>query len=370
MIAVDLHLDDPRTPIGACFETDLAGITAIVGPRGSGKTTLLRMIAGLTKPDRGRLTMGERVLFESRVPINHSPDRRRMGLVIPGGQLFPHLSVRKNLVFGREEGRRVGVEEQIGFDDVVALLDLGEQLEWATNRLSPMQESRVALGRALLMQPEMLLLVSPDSAIMALLSEIVTLFKIPVLFTSEDREGAARVAGKLLVMVGGAVEPIKIAKKAPTAAKKSKPKPAAKTEPVAAPKDPLAGEISTVLTAKVWGYDSRDGLTRLEYAPGREISVMRDDLMPGQEVKATILARDVGVALAVPEGLGYPNVLEGIIGEITPHKSGLVDLVIDVGAPLSAQVTKGTVKQLGLAEGKTVYALFKSSVIREELVAE
>src|ERR1700744_3218748 len=135
------------------------GATALFGPSGAGKTSVINMIAGLVRPDRGTITLDDTVLFDAAKGVNVPPHRRRIGYVFQEGRLFPHLSVRQNLDYGR---RMSGHPADPGeFDRIVTLLDIGFLLDRRARMLSGGERQRVAVGRALLMRPRLLLLDEP-----------------------------------------------------------------------------------------------------------------------------------------------------------------------------------------------------------------
>jgi molybdate transport system ATP-binding protein len=139
------------------------GATALFGPSGAGKTSVINMIAGLLRPDRGRIALDDTVLFDAAVGVNVPPHRRRIGYVFQDGRLFPHLSVLQNLDYGR---RMSGCPRDTGaLDHVVDLLDIGHLLERRPRMLSGGERQRVAVGRALLMRPRLLLLDEPLAAL-------------------------------------------------------------------------------------------------------------------------------------------------------------------------------------------------------------
>jgi molybdate transport system ATP-binding protein len=158
VLAVDVERRLGALDLSARFETT-GGVTALFGPSGAGKTSVVNMIAGLLKPDRGRITLDGTVLFDSAKGIDVPAHRRRIGYVFQEGRLFPHLSVRQNLDYGR---RMSGRPREVGvFERIVALLDIGHLLDRRPGKLSGGERQRVAVGRALLMGPRLLLLDEP-----------------------------------------------------------------------------------------------------------------------------------------------------------------------------------------------------------------
>jgi molybdate transport system ATP-binding protein len=158
MLSIDVEKRLAGFSIAARFET-ASGVTALYGRSGSGKTTIVNMIAGLVKPDRGRITVGDAVLFDSDKGINMAVHRRRMGYVFQEGRLFPHLSITANLDYGR---RMCGIApDDKEMRRIVDLLDIGHLLARRPGKLSGGERQRVAVGRALLMRPRLLLLDEP-----------------------------------------------------------------------------------------------------------------------------------------------------------------------------------------------------------------
>jgi molybdate transport system ATP-binding protein len=135
------------------------GVTALFGPSGAGKTSVINMIAGLLKPDRGSIVLGDTILFDQAEAINVPPHRRQIGYVFQEGRLFPHLSVRQNLDYGRRMSGRP--RDPTEFERIVALLGITHLLQRRPRMLSGGERQRVAIGRALLMQPRLLLLDEP-----------------------------------------------------------------------------------------------------------------------------------------------------------------------------------------------------------------
>jgi molybdate transport system ATP-binding protein len=188
-----------------------AGITVLLGHSGAGKTTVLNLVAGLHRPDRGRIEANGDVLVDTESGKFVPPHRRRVGVVFQDAQLFPHLTVDQNLSFGRWFAR--GRPESVPRDQVVACLGLQDLLSRRPSRLSGGEKQRVSLGRALLSSPRLLLMDEPlaglDEArreeILPLIERVRDEFAVPILYVTHAREEARRLAGKVLVLERGRV---------------------------------------------------------------------------------------------------------------------------------------------------------------------
>lgn len=179
------------------FEAD-AGVTALVGRSGCGKTTTLHLIAGLLRPDEGRITLHQQTLYCSAGGVNVAPERRGVGYVFQDYQLFPHLDVEQNLRYGQERSR----SQHFSFSKTVEILNLEPLLQRRPSTLSGGEKQRVAIGRAVLRDSRMLLLDEPFSALDAelgstisdYLAQITAEFHIPMLLVSHNAESVARLA--------------------------------------------------------------------------------------------------------------------------------------------------------------------------------
>jgi molybdate transport system ATP-binding protein len=199
--------------LDASFKSD-SRVTAIFGPSGSGKTSVLNVIAGLLHPRRGRAAVDGVVLLDTEAGIFLPPHRRRIGYVFQDGRLFPHLSVKSNLLYGRAFARPE--REHALFEEVVDLLDLGSLLRRGTSALSGGEKQRVAIGRALLSSPQLLLLDEPLSSlderrkqeVMPFLAKLRDQARMPIVYVSHMFSEIERLAGTVVLMDEGQVRAV------------------------------------------------------------------------------------------------------------------------------------------------------------------
>jgi len=207
-VAVEKRLGD--FSLAVTFETAV-GATALFGPSGAGKTTLVSMIAGLIAPDRGRVALDDTVLFDSAARIDMPPHRRRIGYVFQEGRLFPHLTVRHNLDYGRYMHGLA--RDEAGMARVIDLLDIGVLLDRRPGKLSGGERQRVAIGRALLMRPQLLLLDEPLAAldaarkaeIMPYLERLRDEAGVPMIYVSHHAAEARRLATTVVRVEAGRI---------------------------------------------------------------------------------------------------------------------------------------------------------------------
>ncbi|HXX25858.1 MAG TPA: molybdenum ABC transporter ATP-binding protein [Pseudolabrys sp.] len=210
MLAVDVEKQLGELALRASFE-NAGGIAALFGPSGAGKTSIINMIAGLLTPDRGRIVLDNDVLFDDQVRINVPPWKRRIGTVFQEGRLFPHLSVRHNLDYGRWMSGLAA--DAKAFAHVVDLLDIGPLLDRRPGKLSGGERQRVAVGRALLMQPRLLLLDEPlaslDAArkrdIVPYLERLRDEASVPMIYVSHDPSEVKHIASRVVRLEDGKV---------------------------------------------------------------------------------------------------------------------------------------------------------------------
>jgi molybdate transport system ATP-binding protein len=337
--------------LDTAFSSD-AGITALFGRSGSGKTTLVNAIAGLVRPDRGSITVNGDCLFDSTRGIDLAVERRRVGYVFQDGRLFPHLTVRANLNYGYALAR--SGERYVRFAQVVDLLGLEHTLERRPANLSGGEKQRVAIGRALLASPRVLLMDEPLAALDNLRKTEILRYieclhaeiKVPIVYVTHAVEEIVRLADVVVLMAAGKV----VATGKPSEVM-------GRTELRA---ETGIFEGGTVIDAKVAAHDLQYDLTTLDFSGG-QLVVPGVDALPGEAIRLRVRARDVSVALTRPSDASLLNVLYGRVTKVTKGAGSGCDLRIDVGGvDLAARVTRLSADRLKLAPQTEVYALIKA----------
>ncbi len=348
-LALDVKLERGSFALAVHETIALEGITALFGPSGSGKTTLLRIVSGLETDAVGDVTFdGERWQASGvRVP----PHKRRVGFVFQDGRLFPHLTVAKNLTFGI--GRRAERERAvIRFDDVVAALDLDPLLSRRPASLSGGEQQRVAIGRALLANPRLLLMDEPMSSldvrrkaeILPYIERLPEAFGLPILYVTHSVDEVARLASSVVLLRSGRV---------------------VGRGPVAEILEridlwPVTGRLDAGTLIEAVVDEAKDGMASLALGEQR-LRVPLAGATVGTKIRLRIHARDVAIATERPRAISIRNVLEAEILAIDFHGPVYVELLLDVdGRHLRSRITREAFDELGLDVGRRVYALVKS----------
>jgi molybdate transport system ATP-binding protein len=354
MIEIEVEKRLGAFHLEARFAAPASGITALFGRSGAGKTTLVNMLAGLVRPDRGRIAVEGAVLFSSAEGVDLPPERRRLGYIFQEGRLFPHYSVRGNLAYGARRAERHAVT----FDAVVALLGLGPLLERRPGDLSGGEKQRVAIGRALLAAPRLLLMDEPlasldqprKAEIMPFIERLRDELGLPIIYVSHAMEEIVRLADTLVLLTEGRVAAV------------------GTVEDLTSRLDlrPLTGrsDAGAVIRTTLAGHDVRFGLSELAF-PGGRLRVSHVALPLGTPIRVRIRARDVALATTRPAGLSIRNVFAARVLEIAEGEGPVVDLRLDIGTAeqpvmLWARVTRRAAQELGLAVGRDIFALLKT----------
>jgi molybdate transport system ATP-binding protein len=340
--------------VDAAFTAPTPGVTALFGPSGAGKTSIVRALAGLMRPVQGHIRIGDAVFFDSRRGIDVPAERRRVGYVFQDARLFPHLSVADNLRYGLS--RAPADDRPIRFDAVVSLLGIDALLARRPYALSGGEKQRVAIGRALLSQPRLLLMDEPlaslDAArkaeVLPYIERLRDELSLAVVYVSHAHDEVERLARTLVVSDRGRVA-------------------------AAGPIGELTGRLdvkgvsdrtdaASAIDTTVLAHDDVRRLTRLGF-DGGEIVVGRFDLATGAHVRILIPAREVILATRRPEEISVQNVLPGIVDGVRLGNGTALVRVRIGGVNLLSRVTRDTVERLRLTSGAAVFALVKAAAI-------
>ncbi len=358
-LSVALRHALPGLALDVRFEAP-PGVTALFGPSGAGKTTVLNAVAGLYRPDMARVAVNGDVLCDTDAGVWLPPHRRRLGVVFQEGRLFPHLSVEGNLTYGLRVRRER--PDRAAFDRMVEMLGIGALLDRRPAALSGGERQRVAIGRALLARPKLMLFDEPLAAldaarkteILPYLERIRDEAGVPMLYVSHSASEVARLATTVVVIEAGK-------------AVRSGPAAAVLGDPALAP----AGdrEVGAVLSARVVAHHD-DGLTEID-AGGSRLMLAALDAAPGTALRVRIAAHDVILSLDVPQGLSALNTLPGRVTALHPETgAGVVVALETTAGPLLSRITRRSADRLGLAPGTACHAILKTVAIAPEDIGQ
>jgi molybdate transport system ATP-binding protein len=318
------------------------GITALFGPSGAGKSSLLGLIAGLEQPDSGFIRVGTQTLYDSNTNINLPIHQRYIGYVFQDSLLFPHLTVRQNLLYGFRRGT-------MDLDTIVSFLGLSELLERRPAKLSGGERQRVAIGRALLSSPQLLLMDEPLASldmdrkreIFPYIEQLQGKFNIPVIYVSHAMEEVARLANQVVLMKDGKIS-----------------------------SQGNRFERTSIITGKADAYDEAYGLTTLVH-PAGNISLAGHIPIGVAPLRIVVRATDVTLALKPPKDISARTLLTGKISECETDEGpiAIIHVTLTGGEEITAALTRKAMDELKLKEGKSVWCLLKSVSIDERWIS-
>ncbi|MCA1335177.1 molybdenum ABC transporter ATP-binding protein [Pseudooceanicola marinus] len=353
-LSVSLHHDFGGFALDVDFRAP-PGLTVLFGRSGSGKTSVIKAVAGLLHPDAGRIATADRVLFDGVTGRALPVHRRRIGYIFQEPRLFPHLSVRRNLTYGRRFAPRRGDRAEV--DRVVEMLGLGALLDRRPGGLSGGEQSRVSIGRALLSAPEILLADEPLAALdEARKAEILPYFErlrdetdIPILYVSHSVQEVARLATTVVAMEQGRVT-------------RAGPAVEVFADPAFSPTGPR--DAGALIEARILTHHA-DGLTEVQAGPAR-LHLPRTPGTPGDPLRLRIAAQDVMLAREAPQGLSALNILPGTVTAIREDAGPgvLISLTTPAG-PILAAITRRSLAAMGLTTGTPCHAIIKSVAIAQ-----
>ncbi|SEH42366.1 molybdate transport system ATP-binding protein [Rhizobium tibeticum] len=340
--------------LDAAFTSE-CGITALFGRSGSGKTSMIRIIAGLARPDDGQVILDGEVVTDTDRRIFVAKHRRKFGYVFQEARLFPHLSVRHNLSYGRWFAKAAGPAESL--DRIVALLGIENLLERRPEKLSGGEKQRVAIGRALLSAPRLLLMDEPLAAlddarkaeVMPYLERLRDEMDIPIVYVSHSITEVARLANQVVVMQDGKVEAVGSALDV-------------LSHPPASFERRDAGAL---LEGKVESVDARHCIATIALKSA-QLRVPGAMLTLGKAVRVRIPSRDVMLAMREPEALSALNILKGTVQNMTQADDATVDVLIDCGGDIIlSRITSFSAERLGVCIGAPVFAVIKTVALEQ-----
>jgi molybdate transport system ATP-binding protein len=351
MIDVDMAHKLGALELVVAFRAE-APVVGLFGRSGSGKTSVVNALAGTIRPHRGRIVINGETLFDSARGIDVPPNRRRLGYVFQDGLLFPHLDVEANLLYGFH--RAPAEARIIEPAHVVDLLGLKSLLRRAPDKLSGGEKQRVAIGRALLAQPRLLLMDEPlasldvprQSEVLRYIEKLRDNLDIPIVYVSHAVGEITRLADTVVLMADGKVL-------------------------ASGPVDEVMGRIDlrphtgryesgSVLETVVGAHDLSYGLTTLRFEGG-ELVVPNVEALVGERVRVRIRARDVALAIVRPAGLSVLNVLPATVVALSAEEGPIAEVQLRIGKlPLLARITRRSAEELALRHGQELYALIKA----------
>jgi molybdate transport system ATP-binding protein len=351
MIEVDIAQQLGGFQLDVSFSAE-APIVGLFGRSGSGKTSVVNAIAGITRPAEGAIRVGGVTLFDEAGGVNLRPEERRVGYVFQDSLLFPHLSVESNLLYGQR--LRDASERFIEAGKVIELMGLEALLKRKPDGLSGGEKQRVAIGRALLAQPRILLMDEPlasldvprKAEILAYIERLRDELGIPIVYVSHSVPEITRLADTVVVLSEGTCLA------------------AGDVEDVMGRLElkPVTGryEAGSLLETRVEAHDSAHQLTRLVF-DGGELLVPLLDAAVGDRVRARLRARDVSIALRRPSEISILNILSGTVTSLDAEAGPIVDVQLAIGAStLIARITRRSLEELHIHRGQEIYALVKA----------
>lgn len=336
------------------------GITVVFGPSGCGKTTFLRCLAGLIRSPTGFLAVGGNIWQNEAQGLFLPLSQRSVGYVFQEPRLFPHLNVRSNLLYGWK--RTPPPERRIALEQIVTILGLDSLLERRPTHLSGGEQQRVAIGRALLTSPTLLLMDEPLSSLDAQRKREIIPFirrlerdlQIPIIYVSHALSEVVQLAKTLILLKDGNL---------------TRSGPLEKVFSQVGSRGIIPdSHIGAVIDTCVVNHDEEFGLTTLGF-PGGQLSVPRQSCAVGEALRVQILARDVSLVASPPAfQTSVLNVLEATVLEIGPIETGhpFVDIKLDIGCPLLATITRKSLVALNLHPGQKIHAQIKAVALTED----
>lgn len=358
MLDVDIRKKLGEIHLEAAFQRETEGVTAVFGVSGAGKTSVINMIAGLVTPDSGHISFNGKIFFDSDRKINMSVNKRFIGYVFQDSRLFPNMSIRSNLLYG--SGRFSENSLKCDFDSVCSLLGIGHLLDRMPHKLSGGERQRVAIGRALLSNPEMLLMDEPlaslDSVRREELLDYISLipknFNIPILYVSHAIDEILRLADSLIYMNQGKLEYSGAA--------------AETLNKIFVSNNKGRGDFFVVCEGIVKSYNKDMGAAVISF-DGGTVELPMKNAQEGGKVRFKINVNEVALSVHEPKLISIRNVYKGEVRDIVKMDNNFYDVMVFTGVEMWARISAGAFSELEIKKGKQIYAMVKSAVIAGNL---
>jgi len=344
----------PDFTLDTSFKCANGMVTALFGKSGSGKTSIINMIAGLQKPDTGRIAVADRLLFDSYQKINVPTPNRNAGYIFQDGRLFPHMSVESNLRYGIKN------HKDDMFEQIIELLGIKELLTRRPHKLSGGEKQRVAIGRALLSSPDFLLMDEPLSALdsarkhelIPFIGRMVETFRMPVVYVTHSLDELLALGDNVVLMEGGNCADFGSVEDVVSNAKNMT-------------HLGLTGRVS-VLKAIAIDQHNSSGIISLE---DRKLMIPTTKFPKGTKLRVTIRSEDVTLSIKKPEGLSARNIIKGAVTKMEDTMDGAVSIKIDIGVSVYATITKEAVSDLHIENGSEVFIILKTVALSRHSTA-
>lgn len=357
MFKIDVEKQLGNILIKCSFEMDYPGITAICGFSGAGKTSIINMIAGLITPDKGIISYNGREFYNSAKKINLPANKRFTGYVFQESRLFPNMKVKKNLLYG--EKRKSDASLNCSLDDVCTLLGISHLLDRYPQNLSGGEKQRVAIGRALLSHPEILLMDEPlasldgarRSELISYINIIQKHYKLPILYVSHSVDEILQLADMALYMehgiskyFGSAVDVLN----------------------KAAVKMSSHASYNTIFEGEIEKYDEESSTALIKFGGGY-VESSCEKVEKGRKIRFSVNIHDVVLSTKKLEGISIRNIYKGKVKEIVQQPNNFYDILIDIGDEIWARISKGAYNELAVTENSILFVMIKSAAISDTL---
>ena len=344
MIEVKLKKNFGAFDLDVEFTSAGTGITVLAGPSGSGKTSIINMIAGLVTPDEGRIFINDKLLFDSATGSNCPIQQRRCGYIFQDGRLFPHMTVQKNLLYGSHS-------DATKLHETSQLLGINHLLQRMPGKLSGGEKQRVAIGRALLMRPQVLLMDEPLASLdperkdelLPYIAKLPGLVNIPIFYVTHSRREILRLSDELIRISHGRIQ--------------STGKPEGEYAGLGSVE--TTGDFLSVFECQVAEFDSQFGVIRAETA-GTSIYILAQSCPTEEKIRAAIKASEVTVSLECPQNISTRNIFKGTIRRLEESTNNSILVHTDAGVSITARISKASVHRLQLKQGMEIFLLVKA----------